>query len=70
MLTTAQKKKHLQWAKNKCTWTVDNWEKVTFSDESQICIGQEDDAGTFVWRRENEAYSDDCIKKQVKFPKS
>ena len=26
-LPTAQKKKHLQWAKNRCTWTVDDWEK-------------------------------------------
>lgn len=69
-LTTAQKKKRLQWAKNKCTWTVDDWEEVIFSDKSRICVGHGDDAGTFVWRRGNEAYSDGCIKKQIKFPTS
>ena len=69
-LTTAQKKKYLQWAKNKCTWTVNDWEKVIFSNESRICIGQGDDARTFVWRRVNEADSDGCIKKEVKFPTS
>lgn len=69
-LTPAHKKKRLHWAKNKCAWTVEDWEKVIFSDESRICVGQGDDAGIFVWRRGNEAYSDGCIKKQVKFPTS
>ena len=64
-LTTSQKKKCLQWVKNKCTWAVDDWEKVIFSDESRIYVGHGDDAGTFVCRRGNEAYLDDCIKKQV-----
>ena len=66
-LKTAQKKKWLQWAKNKCTWTVDDWEKIIFSDESRIYVGHGDDAETFVWRRGNEAYSDGWIKKQIKF---
>ena len=50
-LKAAQKKKCLQWATNKCTWTVNDWEKLIFSDESQIFVGHGDDAGTFVWRR-------------------
>ena len=50
-LKIAQQKKGLQWAKNKCTWTVDDCEKVIFSNESRICVGHGDDAGTFVWRQ-------------------
>uniref|UniRef100_A0A4W6BIB5 Transposase Tc1-like domain-containing protein n=1 Tax=Lates calcarifer TaxID=8187 RepID=A0A4W6BIB5_LATCA len=38
-LTPKQKKTRLQWAKEKQLWTVDDWMKVIFSDESRICIG-------------------------------
>ena len=44
-LTTAQTKKLLQWAKNKYTGTIDDWENVIFSDEARICAGHGDDAG-------------------------
>uniref|UniRef100_A0A4W6BLW5 Transposase Tc1-like domain-containing protein n=1 Tax=Lates calcarifer TaxID=8187 RepID=A0A4W6BLW5_LATCA len=33
-LTPKQKKTRLQWAKEKQLWTVDDWMKVIFSDES------------------------------------
>ncbi|CAJ0964526.1 unnamed protein product [Ranitomeya imitator] len=69
-LTPKQKKTRLQWAKEKQSWTVDDWMKVLFSDESRICIGQGDDAGTFVWCRSNEIYKDDCLKRTCKFPQS
>lgn len=48
-LTPKQKRTRLHWAKEKHSWYVDDWMKVIFIDESQICIGQGDDAGTFVW---------------------
>ncbi len=44
--------------------------KVIFSDESQICNGQGDDAETFVLCRSNEMYKDDCLKETTKFPNS
>uniref|UniRef100_A0A3B1JB81 Transposase Tc1-like domain-containing protein n=1 Tax=Astyanax mexicanus TaxID=7994 RepID=A0A3B1JB81_ASTMX len=47
-LTPKHKRTRLQWAKERQSWTVDDWMKVIFSDESRICIGQGDDAGTFV----------------------
>uniref|UniRef100_A0A3B3YRI5 Transposase Tc1-like domain-containing protein n=1 Tax=Poecilia mexicana TaxID=48701 RepID=A0A3B3YRI5_9TELE len=50
-LTPKHKRTRLQWAKERQSWTVDDWMKVVFSDESIICIGQGDDAGTFVWCR-------------------
>uniref|UniRef100_A0A3B3QGW8 Transposase Tc1-like domain-containing protein n=1 Tax=Paramormyrops kingsleyae TaxID=1676925 RepID=A0A3B3QGW8_9TELE len=69
-LTPKQEKTRLQWAKEKQSWTVDDWMKVVFSDESRICIGQGDDAGMFVWCHPNETYKDDCLKKTSKFPQS
>uniref|UniRef100_A0A3B3QDG3 Transposase Tc1-like domain-containing protein n=1 Tax=Paramormyrops kingsleyae TaxID=1676925 RepID=A0A3B3QDG3_9TELE len=69
-LIPKQKKTRLQWDEEKQSWTVDDWMKVVFSDESRICIGQGDDAGTFVWCHPNETYKDDCLKKTSKFPQS
>uniref|UniRef100_A0A3B5QLJ4 Transposase Tc1-like domain-containing protein n=1 Tax=Xiphophorus maculatus TaxID=8083 RepID=A0A3B5QLJ4_XIPMA len=42
-LTPKHKRTRLQWAKERQSWTVDDWMKVVFSDESRICIGQGDD---------------------------
>ena len=51
--------------------------KMIFSDESRICTSQGDDAETFISGRSNEAYKDDCPKKnknkkktQVNFPEA
>uniref|UniRef100_A0A3B1JCI9 Tc1-like transposase DDE domain-containing protein n=1 Tax=Astyanax mexicanus TaxID=7994 RepID=A0A3B1JCI9_ASTMX len=59
-----------QYRKERQSWTVDDWMKVIFSDESRICIGQGDDAGTFVWCRSSEIYEEACLKKTTKFPQS
>lgn len=48
--------------KEKQSWTVDDWKKVIFSDESPICMGQTDNARTLVWCRFSEIYKDDCLK--------
>lgn len=41
-LTQEHKKKRLLWAKRYLNWTVDDWAKVMWSDESniQVCYGQ------------------------------
>lgn len=50
-----KQKKKLQWAEEKQWWAVDDWMKVKFNNELQICVG--DDAATFIlcgldlWRR-------------------
>ncbi len=38
LLNQRQRQKHLTWAKEKKNWTVDQWSKVLFSDESKFCI--------------------------------
>ncbi|KAJ4437575.1 hypothetical protein ANN_17720, partial [Periplaneta americana] len=61
-------KKRLSWAKQHQSWTVDEWKKVCFSDESIIQILA--DKSVFVRRRKGEKYNNDCIMKTVKHPLS
>ncbi len=49
----------LTWAKEKKNWTVAQWSKVLFSDESKFCIlfGNQ---GPRVWMKGGEAHSPSC----------
>ncbi len=58
----------LTWAKEK-NWTVDQWSKVLFSDESKFCISF-GNQGPRVWRNSGEAHSPSCLKSSLKFPHS
>ncbi len=48
-------------------WTVSQWSKVLFSDESKFCISF-GNQGPRVWRKGGEAHSPSCLKSSVKFP--
>ncbi len=61
--------KHLTWAKEKEYWTVAQWSKVLFSDESTFCISF-GNQGPRVWRKSGEAQNPCCLKSSVKFPQS
>ncbi len=58
LLKQKHRQKHLTWAKEKKNWTVAQWSKVLFSDESKFCISC-GNQGPRVWR-----------KSSVKFPQS
>ncbi len=60
---------HLTWAKVKKNWTVAQWSKVLFSDESKFCISF-GNQGPRVWRKDGEAHSPSCLKSSVKFSQS
>ncbi|KAK3529748.1 hypothetical protein QTP86_003015 [Hemibagrus guttatus] len=62
-------KRCLTWAKKKKNWTVAQWSKVLFSDESKFCISF-GNQGPRVWRKGGEAHSPSCLKSSVKFPQS
>ncbi len=53
----------LTWAKEK-NWTVAQWSKVLFSDESKFCISF-GNQGPKVWRKGGEAHSPSCLKSSV-----
>ncbi len=60
--------RRLTWAKKK-NWTVAQWSKVLFSDESKFCISFGNE-GPRVWRKGGEAHIPSCLKSSVKFPQS
>ncbi len=61
--------KRLTWAKEKKNWTVAQWSKVLFLDESTFCISF-GNQGPRVWRKGGEAHRPSCLKSSVKFPQS
>ncbi len=63
--------RRLTWAKKKKkkNWTVAQWYKVLFSDESKFCISF-GNQGPRVWRKGGEAHSTSCLKSSVKFTQS
>ncbi len=63
------RQRRLTWAKEKKTWTVAQWSKVLFSDESKFCISF-GNQGPRVWRKGGEAHSPSSLKSSVKFPHS
>ncbi len=63
------RQRHLTGAKQKKNWTVAQWSKVLFSDESKFCISF-GNQGPRVWRKGGEAHSPSCLKSSVKFPQS
>ncbi len=69
LLNQRQRQKHLTWAVVKKNWTVAQWSKVLYSDESKFCISF-GNQGTRVWRKSGEAQNPCCLKSSVKFPQS
>ncbi len=69
LLNQRQRQKHLTWAVEKKNWTVAQWSKVLFSDESKFCISF-GNQGPRVWRNSGEAQNPCCLKSSVKFPQS
>ncbi len=69
LLNQRQCQKHLTWATEKNNWTVAQWSKVLFSDESKFCISF-GNQGPRVWRKCGEVHNPCCLKSSVKFPQS
>ncbi len=69
LLNQRQHQKRLTWAVEKNNWTVAQWSKVLFSDESKFCISF-GNQGPRVWRKSGEAHNPCCLKSSVKFPQS
>ncbi len=69
LLNQRQRQKHLTWAVEKNNWTVAQWSKVLFSDESKFFISF-GNQGPRVWRKSGEAQNPCCLKSSVKFPQS
>ncbi len=64
LLKYKHRQKHLTWATEKKNWTVAQWSKVLFSDESTFCISF-GNQGPRVWRKFGEAQNLCCLKTTV-----
>lgn len=69
LLNQKQRQKRLTWATEKQHWTVAQWSKVLFSDESKCCISF-GNQGARVWRKTGEKEMPKCLKSSVKYPQS
>uniref|UniRef100_A0A9J7Y3N1 Transposase Tc1-like domain-containing protein n=1 Tax=Cyprinus carpio carpio TaxID=630221 RepID=A0A9J7Y3N1_CYPCA len=58
LLNHRQCQRCLTWAKEKKNWTVAQWSKVLFSDESKFCISFGNQCPR-VWRKSGEAHCDE-----------
>ncbi|GFV42352.1 transposable element Tcb1 transposase [Trichonephila clavipes] len=67
LLTEFQRKRRLTWAREHSLWTIKDWEKVIFSDESQFCISG-NQSSAYVRRHTHEEFSPQCLKPTVKYP--
>ncbi len=69
LLKQKHHQKHLTWAKEKTNWTVAQWSKVLFADESTFSILFRNQ-GPRVWRKSGEVQNPCCLKSSVTFPQS
>ncbi len=60
LLKQKHRQKHLTWATEKKNWTVAQWSKVIFSDESKCCISFVNQ-GPRVWRKRGETQNPCCL---------
>ena len=67
LVTDAQRKCRITWARKYSDWTCEMWEKVLFSDESTFCFFG-DQAHAHVRRFPGEEYKPECLNITVKHP--
>jgi len=60
LISWINRKKRLKWAREHLHWTIEDWMRVIFSDESSFESGQRN--RVFVTRRTNERYCPECVQ--------
>jgi transposase len=65
LISESNKKKRLEWCMERSDWTVEDWKKVLWSDESTFSQFQKSGWGR-IWREPGEEFHEDCIASTVK----
>ena len=66
LLSAKHHKARLDYAHAHKDWTVEDWKRVVWSDETKInCLGS--DGRKWVWKRPGEGLSDRLVEGTVKF---
>lgn len=68
MLTSVHRKRRLEWAKEHKSWSLEQWSKVIFSDESNFDLQNIAGICQYVRRSVGEAYKPQCVLPTVKHP--
>ena len=66
-VSQVNRRKRLQFARRYRHWTVDQWKKVVWSDESPFVLRCQ--RRSYVWRRRNEQLSPRCLQGTLKHQK-
>jgi hypothetical protein len=66
-ITPENQTKRLNWARIHVTWTVEQWRRVMWSDESPFVLRY--NRKKRVWRRAGERYEKECITASIKHDK-
>jgi transposase len=61
LLKELDMKRRLKFARAHKNWTVEDWNRVIFTDEMSIKVGQERTSCVFVWRKKGEEYHKDYV---------
>lgn len=69
LLNVDQRRRRLQWAMDHKEWTLEQWNKVLWSDETKINLFRSDGL-QYVWRRKGEACAPQCMIPTVKHAQS
>jgi len=59
-INAKQRKERLKWARERLGWTMEEWKRVIWMDESSVEVGKESRACK-VWRRSGERYDKKCV---------
>lgn len=64
-LNKKQREARLTWCHKYSSWTIEDWKRVIFTDETSVILGNR--RGTVrLWRRPDEVYSDTVIRRRWK----
>jgi transposase len=64
-VSETNRRRRLQWCKQRRNYTMQQWHSIVWSDESRFTLYQTD-GRAWVWRRDNEKYQIDCQIPTVK----
>jgi len=64
-ISEPNRKVRLKWARERRFWTIDDWKRVIWSDESRFTLFQSDKK-IHVWRLPNERYQVNCLVPTIK----
>lgn len=64
-ISESNRRFRLKWTRERRSWTINDWKKIVWSDESRFTLFQ-NDGKIHVWRLPKEKYDVDCLAPTVK----